>query len=106
MADAYNLHGRDLTHNALRVLLRMAHSALDKPRGDQPAAVYWGGWESLALACGYAVPDEDGTDETRKLRRTAHERARAAVAELVARGIVKREGTAGRGQRQRYRLLL
>ena len=49
--------GRGLSGNAYKVLVTMALHALDKPKDGRPASLYWGGWDTLAVALGYDNAD-------------------------------------------------
>jgi hypothetical protein len=91
------------------VLIKMAHTALDQPnRKGQPAGIYYGGWEPLALALGYEVPDLDPDNEkVCQQRRTAGQAVRRAVKPLVQLGVVERltpSGKVHKGNRQVFRL--
>lgn len=94
------------------VLLRMAHIALDQPSEKHPniePGLYFGGWERLALALGFEVPDAADDDEVRRLRRNAKEPVRRAIAYLVKVGAVERLVDTDKvhsGTRQHYRLHL
>jgi len=84
-------------HNAYRVLLRMALTALDEPSASMPAGMYFGGHELLTTV----IPAGDGA--------TAESRQRAvkrAVADLVAMGAIERSNKARSGANQVYRLTL
>lgn len=81
---------RPVNGRAFRVLVAMCITAKDT---DDPA-VYYGGWDYLALALGYET-----------YSRNAHEQVRRAVAELVAAGVIKPDGYAPGGNR-RYVLRL
>jgi hypothetical protein len=74
-----------LSTNARLVLYAMAHYAHDNGRPPEtPARCYFGGWELLA---GYMGCD--------KYNRSAHERIRRAVAELVEAGYIVPRGRRG-----------
>src|SRR4051812_14894681 len=66
-----------------RVLGRMALSALDEPSTKNPNApieTYWGGWEPLALALGYEVPDANPADaKATRARNAAHTAVKRAL---------------------------
>jgi hypothetical protein len=92
-----------LSDRAALVLIRMCHVALDDANGDRPARTYFAGWEPLAMALGYDVPDGDDEDGRRNRRWMRRETARV-VASLAKVGAVERVGMAHRGRRQEYRL--
>lgn len=79
-----------------RLLVRMAHTALDEPSGPTPAAMYFGGHDLLA-----ATLRSDGGSQTTLLRRV-----RKAITGLVESGAVERVGAARSGLNQVYRLTL
>lgn len=80
-----------LPHQGARlVLVRMAQTALD----DDDPPVYFGGWDTLALALGYD-----------HYTHTADVTVGRAVARLVDAGLIKPDGYAPAGNR-RYRLHL
>lgn len=86
----------NLPDRAFRVLIRMAHTALDKPQNGQPAGVYFGGRELLdaTLRPTKASPQ----NRYRDLKR--------AIADLVEAGAIERVGSAGPRHNQVYRLTL
>lgn len=95
-----------LSDRAFRLAVRMAHSALDTPNGKgQPAGVYFGGWELLALTLG-RKPEELDKNHSPKTWARAKETVRRATQELVRAGIVEPLGPAYSGRRQAYRLHL
>jgi len=79
-----------------RLLVRMAHTALDERSSGVPAATYFGGHDLLA-----ATLRSDGGSQTTLLRRV-----RKAVTLLVEAGAVERVGVARSGANQVYRLTL
>src|ERR1044071_6942996 len=79
-----------------RVLVRMAHTALDERSGATPAATYFGGHELLA-----ATLKSDGGEA-----RTVERRVRKAVTGRVNAGAVERVNRGGSGVNQVYRLTL
>jgi len=79
-----------------RLLVRMAHTALDERSGGMPAATYFGGHDLLA-----ATLRSDGGSQTTLLRRV-----RKAITLLVEAGAVERVGAARSGANQVYRLTL
>lgn len=85
-----------LKGNEYKCLTYMAATALDRPNDKgQPAHLYFGGWEALAIALGYSDPD--GRYET----------VRRALRGLVADGKLERlEDHARAGVRQTFRLTL
>lgn len=85
-----------LSDRAFRVLVRMAVTALDKPQNGQPAAIYRGGRELLAMS----LRSEKGTERTRN-RAVAK-----AVAELTDAGAIEHLVTGWAGQNAVYRLTL
>jgi hypothetical protein len=88
-------HAADLTAGELVVLGYMCLVALDKENGKgQPAGLYFGGWEPLALALGY--------DE---LTPAAKEKVRRSVKGIREKGLVKpMVAHAQTGERQVYRI--
>lgn len=85
-----------VSDRAFRVLVRMAHTALDKPKEGQPAGVYRGGRELLAMA----LRSEKGTPETR------YRAVKRAVAELSQAGAIQHVQGGWAGQNSVYRLTL
>lgn len=89
---AYELNARDL-----KVLMRMAATALDRPNAKgQPARLYYGGEEPLFLVL-YGPNVEMTTERIREVRRTV---AKLVKADLIEPQIHK----AGNGRRQCFRL--
>lgn len=94
------------------VLLRMAHTALDRPstRSDREPNIYFAGWELLALCLGYDVPDADPNDEkVTRTRDVAYQAVKRALRPLVSRGLIEPLVPAKdvhTGTRQNYRLHL
>lgn len=88
-------HASDLTAGELTVLGYMCITALDKPNGKgQPAGLYFGGWEPLALALGY-----DGLTDAAKTK------VKRAVKGIRDKGLVKPlVSHAQYGERQVYRI--
>jgi len=80
---------------AFRVLMRMAHTALDETNERAQACLYFGGPDLLA-----ATMPGTGTDASKQRI------ARRALEELVALGAVELVNRAGNGRRQVYRLTL
>lgn len=79
-----------------RLLVRMAHTAMDERTPTAPAATYFGGHELLA-----ATLRSEGGNEATVLRRV-----RKAITKLVELGAIERVGGAGGGRNQVYRLTL
>lgn len=79
-----------------RLLVRMAHTALDERSGSTPAATYFGGHELLA-----ATMRSQGGSLATTLRRV-----RKAITNLVEAGAIERVGVAHAGVQQVYRLTL
>lgn len=101
-------HG-NLPGNAYKVLVRMALMALDRPSAEgRPAALYFGGWEPLALAMGWNVPERSDDPATVRRRRKLKNYVTAALEVLAEehRLIEKLEKKARMGTRQVYRLTL
>jgi hypothetical protein len=80
---------------AFRVLMRMAHTALDETNERAQACLYFGGPDLLA-----ATMPGTGTEASKQRI------ARRALEELVALGAVELVNRAGNGRRQVYRLTL
>src|SRR5690349_19966600 len=91
-------HAHRLSASELIVLGYMCLVALDKENGKgQPAGLYFGGWEPLALALGY-----DSIDT-----KAAKERVRKAVKGVREKGLIKpMVAHAQTGERQVYRILV
>jgi hypothetical protein len=85
-----------LSDRAFRVLVRMAVTALDKPQNGQPAAIYHGGRELLAMS----LRSKGGTDRTR------YRSVAEAVAELTDAGAIQHLAIGWAGQNAVYRLTL
>jgi hypothetical protein len=79
-----------------RLLVRMAHTALDEGSPGVPAATYFGGHDLLA-----ATLRSEGGSQTTLLRRV-----RKAITSLVEAGALERVGAARSGANQIYRLTL
>lgn len=86
-----------VTDRAFRVLIRMAHTALDTSvANSRPAGVYFGGHELLALTLrGDGVADD-----------AALKTVQRAVRELIDIGAVERMSDGRRGNQASYKLLL
>lgn len=100
-------HG-GLDGNSYKVLIYMALVALDQPNGKgQPAGLYFGGWEPLALALGWELPaDDDKSPEANRRRRKLRNYVVTALGKLRERGLIEPQERARTGVRQRYRLNL
>lgn len=89
----------DWTHvsdRAFRVLVRMALTALDKPKDGNPADTYFGGRELLAMTL-----RSDGGSEDSRNRIVAR-----VVAELIKVGAIERTDSGRTGHNAVYRLTL
>ena len=87
-------YGRRLSGNAYKALLTMSMSALDKPNSEgRPAAVYFGGWDALAVALGHDDAARNSTGAVLVKR---------ALKELRDGGFVTPMGVAHKGSRQAY----
>lgn len=77
-----------------RVLVRMAHTALDQPRDGQPAATYYGGHELLArtLRREYPPPGKARDNVLRDVRRIAAGLAAAGAIKPIDTGQPIRQG--------------
>jgi hypothetical protein len=89
-------HWSHVSDRAFRVLVRMAVTALDKPQNGNPANIYRGGRELLAMS----LRNKGGTERTR-FRSVAE-----AVAELTDAGAIEHLVTGWAGQNAVYRLTL
>jgi len=85
-----------VSDRAFRVLVRMAHTALDKPGKGRPAAVYHGGRELLAMS----LRGDKGSPQTR------YRAVQRAVAELSEAGAIRPLKSGWAGQNAVYRLTL
>lgn len=88
-----------------RILVRMALTALDHPKGDKPAALYFGGRDALALALRRPFPTGDD-EASEKARQNIYRDVRRAVTSLIKQGAIECVGEARAGRRAEYRLLL
>ncbi|HEY9251580.1 MAG TPA: hypothetical protein VIP06_02895 [Nocardioides sp.] len=79
----------------------MSLTALDKPTPEQPARMYFGGREHLAIGLGRKLEDADA-----KGQKAIHEAVRRVIKNLVDAGAIERTTHAREGRRQVYRLLL
>lgn len=89
-------HWTHLSDRAFRVLVRMAVTALDNPSPKQPAAIYHGGRELLAMS----LRSKGGTERTR------YRSVAEAVAELTEAGAIEHLAIGWAGQNAVYRLTL
>lgn len=86
-----------VSDRAFRLLVRMAHTALDEPgAGGAPAGVYFGGRELLALT----LRAQGGSTQTR------YREVRTVLAELADAGAIERVHDGRPGSRAAYRLSL
>lgn len=86
-----------VSDRGFRLLVRMAHTALDEPgAGGAPAGVYFGGRELLALT----LRAQGGSPRTR------YRDVRAVLTELLDAGAVERISDGRPGSRSAYRLTL
>jgi hypothetical protein len=73
-------------YSPFRILIRMCVQALDKPnsKGD-PAGIYFGGWEDLALALGRTIDDPEQREKIRHevIRHTRTLKQAGAIKPLV-----------------------
>lgn len=83
-----------ITDRAFRVLMRMALTARDVPRGGTPAATYFGGDELLLLT----FSEGKRESKVRSVRR--------AIADLISVGAIERIRRGNNGSRAVYRLTL
>lgn len=89
-------HWTHVSDRAFRVLIRMAVTALDTPHNGQPAKIYKGGRELLAMS----FRSEKGTPETR------YRAVKRALAELADEGAIEHLKIGWSGQNSVYRLTL
>lgn len=90
-------HWTHLNDRAFRLLVRMAHTALDKPNGEIPAGVYFGGRDLLAMT----LRTERGGNAD-----SLHRSVKRGIADLVGEGVIERTQHARSGSNQVYRLRL
>jgi hypothetical protein len=86
-----------VSSRAFRVLVRMAHTALDEPSPKQSAGMYFGGRDLLALT----LSEYEDSNPRARYRTVSR-----ALAELVEVGAIERSGIARAGQNQVYVLRL
>ena len=89
--------GDVLTPRARIALDHMCRSSLDAPKGDMPAAEYWGGYASLG-ACLLGI-DHGGSEAGNKA-------AQRALRELVTHGLIRQLREGAPGQTARYQVLI
>lgn len=95
--------GESMERNERDALVYMASTAMD----NDPEPRYWGGHEAIArYALGRTMPPGNATEEDRKARRSISETVRVAIAGLVNRGAIQREGEAYPGHSMVYRLTI
>lgn len=85
-----------LSDRAFRLLIRMAHTALDDPNGGVPAGIYFGGRDLLAMT----LRSQSGSTASQ------YREVRTVLAELAKAGAIERIGEAHRRARAVYRLTL
>lgn len=109
LANLVSANWANLPGTQFKVLMRMALMSLDTPnKRGQPACVYYAGWESLSMALGRDVPEEDLSDpEVTRRRRQLCDEASKIVGQLVTAGAVKKPtDKARRGHQQSYVLTI
>lgn len=93
-----------------KILTRMALTALDKSGGpDKPAAMYYAGWEPLALALGRDdIPEgDDYSPAAAKRRKAIRDEVIRNTTALEGLGAIKAlVDKPGRQQRQTWKLTL
>lgn len=85
-----------VSDRAFRVLVRMALTALDKPKDDAPAATYFAGRELLAMT----LRTEGGTEQSR------YRAVAKVIAELIEARAIERTDSGRTGHNAVYRLTL
>lgn len=85
-----------VSDRAFRVLVRMAHTALDEPSNGQPSELYFGGRELLLMT----LRDEGGSQETR------YRALKRIIAELIDAGAIERVQAGRAGRNAVYKLTL
>ncbi|MFI5883410.1 hypothetical protein [Streptomyces sp. NPDC051554] len=102
------LKWKHLNDTAFRILVRMALTALDHEKDDNPAHLYFGGHELLAMALRRSFPEGD-SEQARKARQNILRDVRRSVKELTEQGAIEVVDT-GRvvrqGEAKTYRLTL
>ncbi|MEU4590067.1 hypothetical protein [Micromonospora aurantiaca (nom. illeg.)] len=86
-----------LSDRAFRVVVKMAHTALDEPNDSLPAATYFGGRDPLVDV----LRNERGGD-----RQTAYRTVKRAIAELLDDTAIERVSAGRAGKNAVYRLTL
>lgn len=89
--------GDVLTPRARIALDHICRSSLDAPKGDMPAAEYWGGYASLG-ACLVGI---EGAGS-----QTGNKTAQRALKELVDHGLIRQTRNGAPGQTARYKILI
>jgi hypothetical protein len=89
-------HWTHVSDRAFRLLIRMAVTALDKPKDGKPASIYFGGRELLAMT----LRTDKGSDRSR------YRVVARALAELVDAGAIERADSGRQGHNAVYRLTL
>ncbi len=87
-----------LSDSARLVLVIMASTALDRPKGGVPARRYWAGHDSIILILTGASPGEAGY-------RAGQVRVTRAIGTLVKAGAITRLHRGHRGKQAEYELL-
>ncbi len=108
LATIVSIRWARLPGREFKVLNRMALMALDKPNSKgQPASIYFGGWEPLALAMDRDVPEDDGNPETTRMRKNLCDEVTKVTSALVRAGALKPPvDKARRGHQQSWMLTL
>ncbi|WP_143220354.1 hypothetical protein [Actinomadura sp. CNU-125] len=96
------VHWGALPGGPFRLLVYMALRTRD---GDARPR-YYGGREDLAFGLGRRVPDDDGSEESRKAREASFKAVKDAVATLTRRGAVRVVARARPGRNAEYELVL
>lgn len=108
LVRAVSDHWGHLPAGPYKLLVRMASYSLDTSTDPaKPPGHYWRGWVHLAEGLGRKVPDDDGTPESEKRRRTIRDEVKRHTNTLVRLGAVQRAvENPGRGTRQVWKLTL
>lgn len=93
----------DVGHDPFRLLVRMAHTALDEDNGKRKARLYFGGRALLALTL---RPDLAQCETGSKEWRGTYANVKKALRILVQAGAIERDGIAYTGENQVYRMTL
>lgn len=86
-----------------KALNRMCWIAFDRPTADHPARTWYAGWEELALAMGWRVPDK--TPENRSRRKAMRGEVNKVYKALEAAGAIEECEHPYDGRRKAYRVL-